>query len=455
MMWPSFLQKARKPWVLIPVLGVVVFAFGMFWFLHNYQKKAFEEIQGGSPTAWKYPLLAAQRYLQTSGKKVVDYRGISNLSTLPPPNGALYIHRLPRGLSTSISDNLFAWVKTGGHLLLSPNSGRSDTPDAGDILSRLGVEVLKEDTDCGCEPKSKTGSETTTPKGKIEDGAKKAATPKTKKSKDKEGYHRSDSIIEATIDGFPVNLKYFGASLLQDKNGSATFRINGSYRINYREEADKAREDNKAIKAQEGDWLLQYTVGSGKITVLSENTLFNNHRIGDYDHAFLLSWLLRGDQTVWFLSSSDAKSLPAILWDKMPLFWISLLILIVIILWRLQQQSGTLLQPRVEQQMSILTHIDASGMFSWRMNTASSIIAANRKSMLQRLAQRKLNPIQGMKNQHLSTTTLAARTNFTEKEVFDAFHLRIEGEQDVLQTSRALQKISRRLHSGELKQHDG
>ena len=75
--------------------------------------------------------------------------------------------------------------------------------------------------------------------------------------------------------------------------------------------------------------------------------------------------------------------------------------------------------------------------------------------MLQRLAERKIGPGQDLETGRLSAAALAARTGLPEKEVFDAFRLRIEGEQDLIQTSRALQKIHRRLHGGESRQHDG
>ena len=444
MTWPPSLQNVRTPWVMIPVLLVLILAMGTFWFLQNFEKKAFEEFEGGSPNTWKNPLLAAQRYLQVSGKEVVDYRGLSVLSALPPPKGALYIPRLPRGLSASINGNLFAWVESGGHLLLAPNALSSEKPGTGDILSRLGLQVLKEDAGCDCPPKDKTDAKTVVKKDT-------AAGAKT----GKESYHPSDSIIEVTADGIPLHLRYSGAPLLEDKSGSAALKINGSYRIIYRQNADQSREDNKTIKKKEGDWLLQYKVGAGKITVLSENALFNNRGIGDYDHAFFLSWLLKDDKTVRLLSSSETQGLPAMLWNRMPLFWVSLMALIAFVLWRLQKQSGPLLQPRADEQLNILAHIDASGMFSWRTNKARTILAVNRRSVLQRLAERKIGPGQDLETGRLSVAALAARTGLPEKEVFDAFRLRIEGDQDLIQTSMALQKIHRRLHGGESRQYDG
>ncbi len=431
MTWSRPREKLRSPWVIVPVALAVTLSLGIFWFLQNYEKKTFEEVQGGSPAAWKDPLLAAGRYLQASGKNVFESRGISFLSTLPPPTGALVIYRLPRGLSRSVTNRLLTWVRAGGHLLFTPNPWTGKGQEDDGILSRLGVQIQKK---------------TSAWKRPAGGGPQKAAG--RHKKTDGNGYHPFDSIIETTIDGFAVRIKYFGASLLEDRNKSATFRINGSCRIHYRLAADERRKDNDTVKKKSGDWLLQYRVGAGKITVVSENSLFTNQAIGALDHAFLLTWLLRDDSTVRLLVSSEAKGLPAVLWDKMPLFWVSLSVLLALALWRLQKQSGTLLQVGADEQLNILAHIDAAGMFNWRTNRLSSILAANRKTLLLRWGERKSAAPDQQPGPTLLSTP-AAGSGLAEKDLADAFRLRIQGEQDLIKTSRALQKIQGQLHGGE------
>lgn len=178
----SPLQKIRAPWIVIPVLLIAVAALGSFWFLHNFEKKAFEEVEGGSPAAWKNPLLAAQKYLEASGKKVASYHGIDHLLPLPPPDGALFIRRLPRGLGKDLNDQLFSWVESGGHLLLTPDYWQNDTPENYEILRRLGVQRQKDDADCKCPPKKikatdkkKTQNTQTIPTSKTKNSKSKAA----------------------------------------------------------------------------------------------------------------------------------------------------------------------------------------------------------------------------------------------------------------------------------------
>lgn len=436
---------------MVPLALVAALTLGTIWFLQNYEKKPFEEVQGGSPQALRDPLLAAQKYLQVSGKNAIGYRGISLLSTLPPPRGALFIRRMPRGLSKSINDKLFSWVTSGGHLILTPNPWQKEGKKGDDILSRLGVQVQKGSNDCGCPPKPEVSSKHNSAGKK---GKKNAAAP-VKPTQKKNGYHPHDSIIDVPVDHHHIHLKYFGAALLKDTKDSASFKINGSHRIVYKNIKDKKRKDNNEMKVESGNWLLEYRVGAGKVTVLSENTLFTNRLISDYDHAFFLSWLLKDDHIIRLLYSSESQGFLTLLLVRMPFFWICLAMLIALVLWRMQKKSGGYLQPGKDEHRNILVHIDASGMFAWRVNRATTIIAANRKAILQQWSQKKLSTGSNKDTELLSTANLAKRSGIPEKDVINAFQLRIEGEQDLINTSRALQKIHRRLHGGESKRHDG
>ena len=75
------------------------------------------------------------------------------------------------------------------------------------------------------------------------------------------------------------------------------------------------------MEKKDGAWLLQYDLGSGKVTVLSEMWLFRNGSIGEYDHAFFLSWLLRDTDRVWLIYATSSDPLGAILWSRLPYFW--------------------------------------------------------------------------------------------------------------------------------------
>ena len=436
------IEKPRHPRTAVLLLILLLGTLGTLWFLHNYERKSFEVNQGESPAARQNLFLAAQNYLQTLGKKVSSHSGMTLLSELPPTSDAIVLPHMPAGMSKHMTNNLLSWIEAGGHLLVVPNWSASNHPGSGDLLKHIGVELNKEKSeDCGCPDKKKKKGESqasSVARQDGEQGSTSAAEEETKKWH--ESYHPYDSLLDLTVDGFPIQLQYFNSTLLKDVSQSAVFRIDGSYRQVYQKAEDRLKKNHSKRVKKEAAWLLQYDIGAGKVTVMSEMWLFTNHSVGEYDHAFFLSWLLRDSDRVWLLYALGAESLAGILWTHFPYFWISLAVLITLALWRMQQRSGALLRPPLDERRNILAHIDATGLYSWRMGRASAMIAENRKTILHRLAKRQLGLSQDQGGENIGLSKLAAKTGFTEHELLIAFRSNVANEQDLIRTSQALQK---------------
>jgi Domain of unknown function (DUF4350) len=447
---PTLAARLRTPRVIVPALLVLLGGFGALWFLQTHERKAYEEYQWGSPAARENPLLAAEGYLQALGQESSSRKGMEFFSALPSTGDAILLRRMPAGMGRNLTDNLFAWVEAGGHLLLVPSRASSNHPGADDILKRVGAQLQEESSkNCGC-PDKNDGKTDAKPKGVSEPDEENPTEPDSSgKNKVDEGYHPYTSFLDLNVDGFPVRLEYFKGTLLDDITQSATFRIDGSYRMEYEEEADRQRKSHNKMVKKDGAWLLQYKVGAGTMTVMSEMLLFNNWSIGEYDHAFFLSWLVRDADRVWLLYATRTDSLGSILWNRLPYFWLSLAVLTVLALWRMQKRSGGLLRPQFDSRRNILAHIDATGLYSWRMDNGSCMIAENRKTMLQRLARQIPGLRQGREEQAINISTLAAKIGATEHELMEVFRSKVVSEQDLIRTSRGLQKIEALIHNGE------
>ncbi|MBN2429246.1 MAG: DUF4350 domain-containing protein [Deltaproteobacteria bacterium] len=442
--------RLRNPRIIVPALILLFGTLGTLWFLNNYERKSFEVQAGESPAARANQFLAAQGFLQALGKKVTDRKGMALFSELPPTGDTIILPHMPVGMSKHMTANLLSWIEGGGHLLLVPNGRTSNHPGTGDILKEIGVELHKEKgKDCGCpsEKKKKAESQTVSGAGQDEKKSPKITAEEMMEKLDS-GYHPYDSLLDLTIDGFPIHLKYFNSTLLKDESKKAAYRIDGSYRKEYQEEADRQRKSHNKVVKKDGAWLLQYNIGAGKVTVLSEMWLFKNNSIGEYDHAFFLSWLVRDSEQVWLLYALSSDSLGSILWTHLPYFWISSAVLIVLAVWRMQKRSGGLLPPPLDNRRNILAHIDATGLYNWRMGKASAMIAENRKTILHRLARRQLGLSQDQEGENIGLSKLAAKTGFTEHELLIAFRSNVANEQDLIRTSQALQKIENLIQGG-------
>ncbi len=451
--------NVKSPWVFVPLLLLIFISTATFWFFYNFEKEEYTIHTGSSPQARKNPLLAAKEYLQQSGYRSESVEGLDLLAALPPSTDALVIRRLPGGLSNSITANLLNWVEQGGHLVMVPNanSQKSDHPGRNTLLEQLGIEVLeREKSNCGCPKKDdeKTTSESTDTNNSAADNTNDQPEKGAENSASTADPGPRNRIVYADLDEYSVQLETFRPRLLKDSSDTAVFKIDGSYFIDYEEEADKTRSDQNEYTEREGDWLLQYEWGLGRITVMSEMFLFSNHRIGDYDHAYFLTWLLSEAQTIWLLHSTEVESFLTLLWQKAPLFWLALLVVVVLTIWRLQMQSGSPLWPALDERHNIMYHIDATAQYNWRTNNLSAMVEGNRRTVWSDLISRKIGLQTDRQKMNVAISRLVQKTGMTEKQLQAAFQQSIETEQDIIRTSKLMQRINMLISGGDKRKND-
>ncbi len=443
----SISKKLLSPVVTVPVILVVVLTLGSVWFLHNFEKKSYHTRRDISPAARNNPLLAAEKYLRATGLNTSSRAGLGLISKLPSAHDAILIRHLPKDISNSSRERLLAWVVGGGHLLLVPNPLAEKHQDKGNlpIVARLGVRFAKTESnsDCGCS---------TTGKDKKK---KSVASHSPREAANDRPTAIRDAVLELQAGGYPIRLGYNGAALLEDRRHSSTYRIGGSYLLVPRKDGEPPRQTKGEEQKQTGDWLLEYRLGAGRITVMSDMSVFSNSEIGRYDHAYFLSWLLGDAAHVWLLYSSNATPLPALLWRLAPSFWLSFFLLLILVGWRMQKRSGVLLRPPADDHRNLLAHIDGSGHYGWRLNKLAAVLAANRETLLARWSRRKLGIATERRETSLDTATLTAQTGLGPEEIETALRQQVGSEQDLIRTTRALQHLQTLLQGGDSSRHDG
>jgi len=452
----TLVQYGKSPWVLIPLLLLFLSVLAALWFFHNFEKKEYTITTGSSPQARNNPLLAAQEYLQQSGFRSESIKGLDLLADLPPVSDAIFIRNLPVGLSDSILSDLLFWVEKGGHLLVVPNlnSMESTHPGRTTLFEKLGVTILEmEKTDCGCpEEDDETITTASTDTEKAEDTTEDSSVNEYDRPESTVARGLGPRLIYADLDEHSVQLETLTPRLLRDISESAVFTMDGSYFIDYEEEEDKQRGDQNDYVERDGSWLLQYQVEAGKVTVLSEMHLFNNYRIGDYDHAYFLSWLTEDDSTIWLMFSTNVDPFLKILWKKAPLFWLSLAMLLVFIVWRLQMQSGTQMRPALDERHNIMQHIDATAQYFWRTKNLKAMVKHNRKVVWKMLIGRKMGIQADQQKAGINISRLAQKTGMTQKQLHTAFQQSVDTEQDLIQTSYLMQQLNMHISGGDKKQ---
>jgi len=150
-----------------------------------------------------------------------------------------------------------------------------------------------------------------------------------------------------------------------DKN--TTLEVNFPYYKTLNNEAYRATPVWQ-VKDEIGQYLLQFPIGQGLLTVLTTTELFKNDDIADYDHARFLHYLVsqRGHNAgVWLIRVDDMPPLWQWLWDNAFYAMFSLSALLFIWLWRKPFRFGPILNDAQPERRSLVEHIRASGYYRW------------------------------------------------------------------------------------------
>ena len=111
---------------------------------------------------------------------------------------------------------------------------------------------------------------------------------------------------------------------------------------------------------------MQFNVGSGLLTVIGDGTIWNNDRIGLFDHAHLLQILTDGSDAVVFLRGVSVPSLLELIWayyrELCVMFAITLMLWIV---YR-ARRFGPVADSSYRGRRSFREHLSAVGDFYWR-----------------------------------------------------------------------------------------
>lgn len=414
----------KSPWFYLPPLFIAVAGLCTMWFLQNFEKQEITSRSGMSFEARRNPLLAAEKFLTVLGKKAKSLKGTELFSNLPDTGDAILVRRMPAMLSQTVHNNLLTWVERGGHLLLVPSSYESGHPGAVNLMEQMDVEFYDEDE---------------TEKAVAQD-----------ETADKDSYLSTphEKVIDIIVENVPLKIAVTGYRLLHDLNSSASFTINGSYQVVPTRKDGDDQQKYPITEMEHGAWLLQYKFGRGRISFLSEITPFANSNISKHDHASLLEWLVQDAEKVWFLYSSQAKPLPALIWENLPRFCIAVLVLFVLTIWRMQKRTGSFRLPEDDSHPNIMLHINAIGTYSWRNDKLTSILKENRQMVITQMTKRYLGTTGNSPKDH-DLTTLARKSRIAP----DILHLALihesQSEQDLIQISMAMQTIQQQLYAKE------
>lgn len=338
----------RRQALLISLLVVAALA-GFYWGVQLLPWRYEEVDHGFTDEARRNPFLAAKLFLEQQNVPVSSARGLSHLDDLPAPEGGVLLIYSTEGILSSVqTERLWHWVEQGGHLIINANSFNdlSNGENRSPLLQRLGVAVRP------VAGKSDRGRDRFFNTFSLFFDHRQGKCPD------------EEQVMEIEFKNEPENLKIA-------LNSNAYLENRGKL-------------ESVAAVNNDGAQLMRYFIGAGMVTLVTDMGFWSNSYIACYDHAYLL-WKMIGDGEVLILSHAYVPSLFTLLWQKAALAVTLLLLLLLAWLWRRSRRFGPLLLENHSRRRSLMEHLHASAMFSWRRGAITESIEALRRSIRARM----------------------------------------------------------------------
>ena len=322
-------------------LGLVLAAIilvGLFLML--FEKVETEITTDYSAEALRNPFLAAQRYLTAQDIPTESLRGEKSLQHLPATGDTLLVTYNHTFEQAKRREQLLDWIRDGGHLIMelqahsAVNHDKPETP----LLDQFGVYP--------------------------------------EKSRD---MLNVVDILRNVIDADQVEVQVY------QENASLKIEFAPQYLL-------KVTQPDAAlfsIKDKHGVHLVEYELGSGLLTLISDMDLWRNKHIGELDHAAFFSHILGFRHgKVWMVTGIEMPSLMDLIWQNAPQAVIAVLILLLLTLWYLYDRFGPVLVVERHQRRSLIEHLDAVAQFNWRYSRSEIPLKAMRTDLLRLLEKR-------------------------------------------------------------------
>jgi hypothetical protein len=318
--------------IAISIVGVVIVLWAA-WFLSTHDRVIVQEWVGPSGEARLREFLAAQRFAERMGLKVVEVRSLPELGALPAQGVLLIPHRRQQLPPARIAE-ILRWVDSGGHLVAEAE--HAGVPDP--LLDQLGV-------------KRSTSAE----------AARKPLSVELPQSGRKLTAFFPGTMKLETGDGAEVRLRA-GSSLISFARGRGLVTVASTLRF-----ARNPSYDDHFYR-------------------LSKRPAAS---IGAQDHAELLWSVLSlgagGELRLYF--RPERLSLSGFLRENAAPALIAAGLLLALWLWSIVPRFGPVAPDVPPGRRRLLDHLRASGRYYWAKGLRSRLVVAARDAALRRIAR--------------------------------------------------------------------
>lgn len=363
------------PWRLYLILLIlaVLLGAGLNWFWSHFDRAERKVPVSGTEQSRRNPWLGLEQFLQRSG---VDVRHLSIRelwSAELPEQLTLVSESAHLSLDPAHQERLVRWLMAGGHLIipLRDKLGENESSELGGLLSRWQISLHRSDREYDPEPwLLNLDAE--------EDSAFEDAWADEQDAgpvDDAEDWLSADENEDSEVSDWADD------ETAADPNEIAVHFLDAYYLLSESDEVPEYR-----MTGYDGDHILTYALGHGRVTVLSDGGALRNSSIQDHDHAWFyyqLSGAAEG-RPQWFSDGPLRQGLWSWLWQQAWPLWVSLALFLLLVLWRANLRWGPPLPAASTQRRHLGEHLQASADFLWRQKQLPALWEAEIQHMIQR-----------------------------------------------------------------------
>ena len=345
------------------VLGALLLALVCWGLYHSIEFYDEDEEATWSLEALRNPYLAAQQFMQRSGIDITDVDSLVKLDQLDGL-GTLFFSDSNQVQTPRQLRQVMDWLEQGGNVIYTANAVGHDD----DLLLRtFAVTVAFREREEREDIEIRSLSETLRDYNRqIEDGKSREEIAQSMGKADDSltRIHFADDIGELAVD-------FDTSRVLQH----ATFDD---------AEADTEYQPFSWSNSEYGVHMMQFEVGTGLLTILSDPGVWTSYRIEERDHAYLL----------WLLSSKEGNFaiLRLVLRDS---FWTLMLrnsselliaagLLLLLWMWRSGYRFGRLLPRDVSRQRALGDYFSSAAHYLWKRRQGEQLLAPLRQAVMRR-----------------------------------------------------------------------
>jgi hypothetical protein len=391
------------------VLGLVLLgliAWGLYASIEFYEET---EESGWSIDALRNPYLAAQKFMTESDIEVTDVDSLARLEELSGL-GTLFFSDANQVQTPRQLEQVMNWLDLGGNVIYTADAVAHDD----DLLLR---EFSTEE---------KTLSETMREYNRqLESG-------------------KSREEIASSLDeeDDPITLVQFA-----DDIGDVEVAFNDAKILSHPYILDSESEtEHKPFSwsySEHGAHMMQFEVGSGLLTIISDPGIWTSYHIDRFDHAYLL-WLLSSGEgnfailrsvlrdSIWVLMSRNATEL-----------LIAAGLLILIWIWRTGYRFGRMVPNDLSQSRALGEYFSSISHYLWHRRQGSHLVEPLRARVLRR-ASLTLGEFSRV-DQARQFELIALRCDLNPEAIARAFGSTEFNEASFVQTVRLLKHIEQSL----------